>query len=219
MARKAEPLRVCLVSGSVEYKSDESLSAYQSILERDGRVACSRAFRRTDEDLPGLEALETCDVMLLFTRRLKIDGEQLERVKAYCAAGRPIVGVRTASHAFQNWLALDREVLGGNYKGHYPDGPVTETTITELGQQHPILQGVEPMKSVGSLYRNQGLAADSHVLMTGAIPEHTEPIAWHRMHEGGRVFYTSLGHPEDFKNEQFLRMLTQAIWWAAGKNA
>jgi len=212
-----KPLRLCLVSGSVEYKSDESLAAWQPLLERDGQIVCSRAFRRADDDLPGLEALESADVMLLFTRRLTIDGDQLARVKAYCDAGRPIVGVRTASHAFQNWLALDREVLGGNYKGHYPDGPETETSITEEGRNHPVMRGVEPIRSVGSLYRNQGLAEDCTVLMTGTIPEHTEPITWHRTHRGGRVFYTSLGHPEDFKSELFLRMLTQAVWWAAGQ--
>src|SRR5207244_13220360 len=112
-------LNLCLVSGSLEYKSDESLSAFQTYLEDNYNVHCSRAFRKADDDLPGLENLEACDVMLLFTRRLTISGEQLERVKKYCRAGKPIVAVRTASHAFQNWLALDKEVLGGNYKNHY----------------------------------------------------------------------------------------------------
>ena len=56
---------------------------------------------------------------------------------------------------------------------------------------------------MGSLYKNTGLAADAEVLLTGSIPGHTEPIAWTRVHNGGRVFYTSLGHPEDFKNANF----------------
>src|SRR5262249_6047169 len=143
-------LRVCLVSGSLEYDSDGSLAAFQKYLEKNYPVKCSRAFRKSDDDLPGLENLETCDVMLLFTRRLTITGKQLETVKKYCQSGKPIVAVRTASHAFQNWLALDKEVLGGNYKGHYGAGPVAQVAIVEAAKQHPILAGVKPFTSKGS---------------------------------------------------------------------
>ncbi len=212
-----KPLSVCLVSGSLEYKSDESLSVLEPWLAKNFGIQCTRAFRRTDEDLPGLENLENCDVMLLFTRRLKIEGEQLERIKKYCNAGRPIVGVRTASHAFQNWLELDREVLGGNYKGHYSEGPETEIRLADGIDGDPILAGFTPYHSVGSLYRNTGLAQDCRVLLTGAIPEHTEPIAWTREHKGGRVFYTSLGHPKDFEVEAFRNLLGSALLWTAGR--
>jgi putative membrane-bound dehydrogenase-like protein len=208
-------LKVCLVSGSLEYKSDESLAAFQKYLEDHYPVRCTRAFRKTDDDLPGLENLASCDVMLLFTRRLTISEEQLERVKKYCLSGKPIVAVRTASHAFQNWLALDKEILGGNYQGHYPEGPATKIAVLDKAKSHPILAGVELFQAVGSLYKNTGLAADSEVLLTGSIPGHTEPIAWTRIHNGGRVFYTSLGHPQDFRNASFLRLLANALFWTA----
>jgi type 1 glutamine amidotransferase len=214
-ADDAKPLKVCLISGSLEYKSDESLAALQKYLESKYNVKCSRAFRKSDDDLPGLDNLETCDVALFFTRRLTIQGEQLERVKKYCQAGKPVVGVRTASHGFQNWLAFDKEVLGGNYKNHYGAGPATDIAIPEKTKGHPILEGVGAFKGVGSLYRNTGIAADAEVLMTGTIPEHTEPIAWARVHNGGRVFYTSLGHPKDFEDENFRRLLTNALFWTA----
>jgi type 1 glutamine amidotransferase len=210
-------LKVCLVSGALEYKSDDSLTAFQKYLEEHCPVRCTRAFRKSDDDLPGLENLETCDVILLFTRRLTISGSQLERVKKYCLSGKPIVAVRTASHAFQNWLALDKEVLGGNYQGHYKEGPVTEVSLFAKAKGHPILDGVEPFRSVGSLYKNTDLAADAEVLLTGSIPGHTEPIAWTRIHKGGRVFYTSLGHPEDFRNVSFRRLLANALLWTANK--
>ncbi|MFO0964383.1 MAG: ThuA domain-containing protein [Gemmataceae bacterium] len=213
---KARPIKVCLVSGSVEYKSDETLPILQKYLEREGAV-CSRAFRKTDTDLPGLENLETCDVMVLFTRRLKIDGEQLDRVKKYCLAGKPIVALRTASHAFQNWLALDKEVLGGNYMNHYPEGPLCKVSIVEKNKDHPILKGVKPFESKGSLYKNTGLAKDVTVLLEGSIPGHTEPIAWTRDYKGGRIFYTSLGHPADFENPGFLRLLANAVRWTTSK--
>jgi putative membrane-bound dehydrogenase-like protein len=212
------PLKVCLVSGSLEYKSDESLAALQSYLESHYNVRCSRAFRKADDDLPGLENLDTCDVMLLFTRRLTISGEQLERIKRYCRSGKPIVAVRTASHAFQNWLALDKEILGGNYQNHYGGGSSTEVQIAAGANGDPILAGVKSFRSPGSLYRNTGLAPDVKVLLTGNIPGHTEPVAWTRVHNGGRIFYTSLGHPDDFKNENFVRMLVNALYWTTKRS-
>jgi putative membrane-bound dehydrogenase-like protein len=218
-AKKAAPLRVCLVSGSVEYQSDESLAALQKYLEANFNVRCSRAFRKTDSDLPGLENLESCDVMLLFTRRLTIAGEQLERVQKYCRAGKPIVAIRTASHGFQNWLALDKEVLGGDYRNHYGAGPATEVRIVDKFKDHPILKGIQAFRSPGSLYKNPKLAADVEILLTGTIPGHMEPIAWTRIHNNGRIFYTSLGHPEDFKNENFRRMVVNALFWTAKRPA
>jgi type 1 glutamine amidotransferase len=209
------PLKVCLVSGSLEYKSDESLAAFQKYIEEKYNVKCSRAFRKADDDVPGLENLETCDVMLVFTRRLTIKGEQLERVRKYCQAGKPIVGVRTASHGFQNWLMFDASVLGGNYKNHYGAGPATEITIPDKAKNHPILEGVGAFMGAGSLYRNTGLAVDCDVLMNGSIPDHTEPIAWTRLHNSGRVFYTSLGHPKDFEDENFRRLLVNSLFWTA----
>lgn len=212
-AAQEKPLRVCLVSGSLEYDSDGSLNKFQKHLEKNYVALCSRAFIKTESDLPGLENLDTCDVMLLFTRRLKITGEQLERVKKYCLAGKPIVGIRTASHAFQNWLDLDKEVLGGNYKGHFGAGPLCEVKIED--KAHPILKGVQPFKSVGSLYKNAGLSKDVYILLTGSIPEQSEPIAWTRTYKGARVFYTSLGHQKDFDEPSFNQMVVNALFWTA----
>jgi putative membrane-bound dehydrogenase-like protein len=215
--KKGKPMVVCLVSGSLEYKSDESLKKLQEYLESHYNIRCTWAKYRAVDDLPGLENLETCDVALFFTRRMTIKGQQLERVKKYCAAGKPIVGLRTASHGFQNWLAFDKEVLGGNYHNHYKEGPICQGKI--IDKDHPILKGVQPFTSPGSLYLNTGIAADTHLLMTGTIPGHTEPLAWTRLHKGGRVFYTSLGHPSDFENEQFVRLVVNALFWTAKRES
>lgn len=210
-----KPLWVCLISGSLEYKSDESLASFQKYLEKNYPLKCSRAFRKADDDLPGLECLDDCDVALFFTRRLTIDGKQLERIKKYCEAGKPIVAVRTASHGFQNWLAMDNEILGGNYKSHYGEALAVKVTIADKAKTHPVLAGVKGLTSAGSLYKNTGLAGDVEVLLTGNISDHSEPVAWTRQHKGGRVFYTSLGHPKDFEDENFRRMLANALFWTA----
>jgi putative membrane-bound dehydrogenase-like protein len=215
---QAAPLKVLLISGSLEYKSDESLAEFQKFLEANYNVKCLRAFRKTDTDIPGLDQLDTCDVALFYTRRLQIDGEQLERIQKYCKAGKPIVALRTASHGFQKWLAMDKEVFGGNYSNHYKDGPLCEVKIVPKAKDHPILQGVKEYKSIGSLYKNPDIAKDCEVLLTGSIPDHTEPIAWTRVHNGGRVFYTSLGHQKDFTEESFRQLVVNALFWTAKRD-
>jgi type 1 glutamine amidotransferase len=209
-------LKLCMISGSFEYDSEESLSIFRDYTEKNYGLQPSMIVYRTEDDKQSLEPIDDADVLLVFTRRLNTAGEELERFKAYCAQGRPIVGVRTASHAFQNWLAFDKEVLGGNYHGHYGSGPICHVEIEPSARDHPILEGVSPFDSRGSLYKNTPIAEDTCLLLNGRIEEHFEPVAWTRLHKGGRVFYTSLGHQGDFRHENFLRLLANAVFWAAG---
>ena len=220
-AAEPAPLKVCLVSGSLEYNSNESLADFQEWVESNYPVKCSRAFLEGEDikHLPGLENLDDCDVMVLFTRRLELSGDDLARIKKYCLSGRPVVGVRTASHAIQTWLELDKQVLGGNYKGHHENDVETRVAIVEENKNHPVLSGVTPFRTMGSLYKNQGIADDATVLMTGTNPNTTEPVTWTREVNGGRVFYTSLGYQEDFQEPSFRRLLANAVFWAAGREA
>ncbi len=212
-------LKVCLVSGSEEYHSDATLAAFQRDLEAKYDVACVLLKARGEGELPGLEALDKCDVAVFFTRRLKIGGEDLARVKKYCEAGRPIVALRTASHGFQNWLEFDKLVLGGNYHGHFGNNTTMKAVLVDGAQRHPAMAGVEPITSRGSLYKTSPLAPDATPLMLGSTPEGTHPVTWVRTYRGGRVFYTSLGAPGDFEEPSFRRLLTNAVFWAAGREA
>jgi len=212
------PLHVCLVSGSFEYDSHTSLTAFKEYLEQGYNARCTLLKAPDFHNLPGLEALDDCDVALFFTRRLRIKGEQLERVKKYCLGGNPIVAVRTASHGFQTWLAFDKVVLGGNYQGHFGDGPTMKAIVVPRAKGHPILEGVvTPIKSRHSLYKTAPLADDCELLMKGSTPESGgfQPVTWTRVYEGARVFYTSLGGQQDFENASFRRMLANALFWAA----
>ncbi len=214
-AGEKKPLRVCLIADVSEYEPQKSLAGLQQHLEKHHGMVCARAFATTKTELPGLENLDRCDVAILFTRRLELQGEPLEKLKQYCLSGRPLVGIRTASHAIQTWLDLDKEVLGGDYKGHFKAGPIADIKIASGMKNHPVLRGVQPFRSEGSLYKNAKVAPDVDVLLTGSIPEQTEPVAWTRLHKGGRVFYTSLGHQKDFEEPNFVRLLTNALYWTA----
>jgi len=210
-------LKVCLVSGAPRYDSDASLTAFKTYLAANHHVRCRLIKARSVDDLPGLAHLDGCDVALFFTRRLKIDGEQLAAVKRYCEAGRPVVAVRTASHGFQNWLEFDKRVLGGNYHGHFPEGLSAKMSVRKEAKDHPILAGVATMCFRSSLYKTGPLAKDCTLLMSGSTPQSkgSHPVAWVREHRGRRVFYTSAGGTSDFQNATFRRMLANALFWTA----
>jgi type 1 glutamine amidotransferase len=222
-AEEASRLNLVMLSGSAEYHSDESLVAlaedWQSRFR--GRIHCSQLNAKdgAGEVIPHIDALNTADLVFIFTRRLRPPKEQLEVFQKYCQSGKPIIGVRTASHALEDWLIFDKEVLGGNYQGHHKPGPITQVVIAERAKSHPILKGIEPFTSPSSLYKNDPIAESSQVLLTGTIPgEKTEPIAWTHTHRDGRVFYTSLGSPDDFKNEMFRKLLDNALAWVTQRD-
>ncbi|RME90282.1 MAG: hypothetical protein D6766_13525, partial [Verrucomicrobia bacterium] len=69
----------------------------------------------------------------------------------------------------------------------------------------------------GSLYKVSPLAPDATPLLLGRIPDQPEePVAWVRLYgpNEARVFYTSLGHPDDFREPGFRRLLFNAMLWA-----
>ncbi|NOS71574.1 MAG: hypothetical protein HOP33_16820 [Verrucomicrobia bacterium] len=209
---EASPLKICLLSASAEYDSDNSLGEFQKYIESHYRVVCQMVYGKDKgEGLPGLEALDSTDLMIVFTRRITLSPPQLGLVKKYLASGRPVIGLRTASHAFSNYLEFDREILGGGYQGHYGDERGSVQLSPGRGA-HPVLAGVTNFNSF-RLYKNPTLANDVVVLIEGTTGANREPVAWVRELKGARVFYTSLGTQEDFTQESFRRLLVNAIFW------
>ncbi len=208
-------LNLCMLSGSFEYDSEVSLKIFKKFVEKHYSIKTELIVYSSEDDDPSLAALEDADALLVFTRRLNTDGASLKQFQTYCEKGRPIIGVRTASHAYQNWLEFDKAVLGGDYQGHYGHGPMTRVEIVEA--EHPILKDIPPFESYGSLYKNPSIGDDTSLLLMGHTDEHSEPVAWTRLHNGGRVFYTSLGHQQDFTVEPFLRLLAQSVLWVSAQ--
>ena len=99
-----EQLKLCMISGSFEYDSELSLTIFSDYMEKHHGVKSKFIIYKTEDDDISLEPINDADVLLVFTRRLNTAGKELERFKLYCMQGKPIVGIRTASHAFQDWL-------------------------------------------------------------------------------------------------------------------
>jgi len=176
-----------------------------------------------------VSAVASADVLLVSVSRRPLPPEQLAVIRRHVAAGKAVVGIRTASHAFSpvknqpllpgldQWPEFDAEVLGGNYAGHHGKGPVLRVTASD--PTRPLLRGVPAtFDSSAWLYRNTPLRPGAEVLLTGAIPgQPAEPVAWtFRRADGGRTFSTSLGLATDFKNPAFTRLLANGVRWAAG---
>ncbi len=186
---------------------------------------------RTAFSFAGLvDALGRTDLVVLFARRLALPPAQMGALKSYLAAGKPLVGIRTANHAFaprepiaagfEAWPEFVADILGCENRGYGP-GPVGTDVATAPGVAgHSILEGVPAAwHSKGNVYHVAPLLdASARVLLTGTIPGKTEPIAWTRKAGKSRVFYTSMGHPSDFPTPEFQRLLLNGIRWAVARD-
>lgn len=221
-----------MLIGEQEYETEKTLPPFAlNQLNRDFRISIVYADAENRDQMPGLEVLDDADVCLVSVRRRALPEADLQRIRDFVAAGKPLVGIRTASHAFalrnaeppaghDTWPEFDAEVWGGNYTGHHPAGPKTKVHVVQNAASHPILTGLDlsQFTGSGSLYENHPLKGSAQPLLNGSIPDKpTEPIAWTSQHKGGgRAFYTSLGHKGDFQSEVFQQLLRNAVYWAAG---
>ncbi|MDR1562650.1 MAG: isochorismatase family protein [Dysgonamonadaceae bacterium] len=188
----------------------------------------------TRHNLENLQILEDADLAIVFIRRRALESSKMRKIKEYVASGRPLIGIRTASHAFDakgnvprsggsivaadekadneldQWSEFDKDVLGGNYQGHYGHLKTgTDVTLTPGMEEHPILRGVEPFNSPNWMYKNRPLRAkDIQVLLLGTNPGvPQEPVCWLK----GNIFYTSLGHWDDWKINNFRKLMLNAV--------
>ncbi|MDR2383222.1 MAG: cysteine hydrolase [Prevotellaceae bacterium] len=186
-------------------------------------------------NLENLQILEDADLAVLFIRRRALEPEKMAMIKQYFASGRPALGIRTSSVAFDakgnvpregggiveatekaseflaQWTELDKDVWGGNYRGHYEhrkDG--TDIAIVPGMENHPLLKGVKPFNSLNWLYQCGPLRSDkARVLLTGANPgKPLEPVFWLN---GDNIIYTSLGHWDDWKIESFRNLMFNTV--------
>jgi type 1 glutamine amidotransferase len=160
---------IVLVSGDEEYRSEEALAQLGKILAERHGFKCTMLFAidqdgtinpvRTD-NIPGLEALQSADLMVIATRFRNLPDDQMKQIVDYVESGRPIIGLRTATHAFQlpenstyarySWQSktwdggFGRQVLGETWVSHHGNHGVESTRgIVAPGMQdHPILRGI-----------------------------------------------------------------------------
>ena len=104
---------IVLISGDEEYRSEEALPMLAQILSQRYGFTCTVLFAidpktgmidaTNQTNIPGLHHLATADLMVLFTRLRGLPDEQMKYIDDYVRAGKPILGLRTATHAFKSF--------------------------------------------------------------------------------------------------------------------
>jgi len=239
-----KPPHIVFVTGDHEYSSEETMPLIAAELEKHYgmRVTALKAHpdENAEENIPGLEALDKADAGVFFLRWRRLPPNQLEHIRKYLDAGKPVVAFRTTTHAFnypkghelEKWNRFAADYLGGppgwgNGHYHYGHKSSTDVSVIPAAANDPILTGVDKSFHVRSwLYHvlpNYPPADAKRLLMGRAVdPDRKDavenPVAWTWKNKaGGRVFVTTLGHPEDFQVESVERLVINAIHWAAGK--
>ncbi|QDU31284.1 Trehalose utilization [Anatilimnocola aggregata] len=231
---------VVMLIGDDEYKTEVTLPSFaETDLKPLGlNVTIVHSDPKDKNQFPGMAAaVKSADVVLVSVRRRTPPKEQLDALREHVAAGKPLVGIRTASHAWalrntkdadalekqglSFWQDFDPAVFGGHYTGHHGAGPKTTISLADGSSSHMILRGVnlEGFAGNGSLYKAAPLAASTTPLLMGTIPNTPiEPVAWTNLagEKKARVFYTSLGHAEDFESPAFRKLLQNGVLWSLG---
>ncbi|MEQ1828702.1 MAG: ThuA domain-containing protein, partial [Pirellula sp.] len=163
---------IVFLAGDHEYRSEESLPELARILAKHHGFRCTVLFNidpdsgeivAGNSNMPGMEALDTADLAVVFLRFQNFPKEQMKHLDEYLGRGGPVVGMRTATHAFKmndndpfskysyNYkgteyeLGFGHQVLGQTWVGHYGKNHTQSTRITILDDKksHPILRGVK----------------------------------------------------------------------------
>lgn len=165
---------IVFVTGEESYRSEESMPLMARILSQNHGFKCTVLFSIDPKDgtinpsvkdnIPGLEALETADLMVAFLRWRELPDDQMKRIVDYTESGKPIIGIRNATHPFRYAKRPDspyarfdsasqnppggwgRLVLGETWVSHYGKNLVESTRCDAVpsASGHPILRGVRP---------------------------------------------------------------------------
>ncbi len=190
---------IIFVSGDEEYRSEEALTMLAKILAAHHGFKCTVLFSidpktsKIDPDnqtnIPGLEQLKTADLMVLLIRFRELPDEQMKFIDEYTKAGKPVVALRTSTHAFnytrnkqspfakysynstvKGWEGgYGRQILGETWIAHHgvhgKEG--TRGLINGTMENHAILRGVKDIWASTDVYTIRNLTGDSKVLVYG----------------------------------------------------
>ncbi|MFN4145959.1 MAG: ThuA domain-containing protein [Runella sp.] len=240
-----QPL-VVFVAGDHEYSGEQTMPLIAAELEKNygfrTKVIKSYPDQNAEKNIPGLEILEEADLAVFFLRWRQLPADQVAHIEKYMQSGKPMMGFRTTTHAFnypkghplEAWNAFAEKAFGappgwGGKANHTHCGHTCSTDVSVIPEaaKHPILTGVAPTFHVTSwLYKvvpDYPVKGAEWLLMGKAVnserPNFADnPVAWTWTNSfGGKVFLTTLGHPEDFQVESVQRLVINAIHWELGK--
>jgi type 1 glutamine amidotransferase len=190
---------IVFVSGDEEYRSEEALPMLAKILAERHGFKCTVLFAidpktgyidpDNQTNIPGLNQLQTADLMVLFTRFRELPDNQMKYIDEYIRAGKPVIGLRTATHAFRynhnkqspyakysfdskikGWEdGFGRKILGETWVSHHGEHKKegTRGLINGLCADNAILRGVKDIWGPTDVYTIRDLTEQTQVLVFG----------------------------------------------------
>lgn len=189
------PQHIVLVAGDEEYRTEESMPMLGKILSQRHGFKCTVVFSlgadggyidaNNQQGLKGLEALDSADLMLIGTRFRQPDESGAKHITDFLNAGKPVVGIRTSTHAFRGGgkfgnISFDqfgRKVLGEQWVSHHGrhKGEGARGVIEEANAKHPILNNVKDVFAPSDVYGVTHLTDADRILLRGAVTESLDP--------------------------------------------
>ncbi|HOX03489.1 MAG TPA: ThuA domain-containing protein [Candidatus Paceibacterota bacterium] len=196
---------IVLLAGDEEYRSEEGLPMLAKILAVRHGFTCTVAFSIRPSDgtidpvcqtnLPGIAALDDADLVVLGLRFRELPDSQMKHFVDYLNAGKPVIGLRTSTHAFaysrdkkspyarfdyrsQEWPGgFGQQVLGETWVSHHgAHGKESTRGILEPAHRnHPVLKGVTDIWGPSDVYTVSHLPADAAVLVRGQVLSGMKP--------------------------------------------
>jgi len=248
--------KIVLISGDEEYRSEEALPMLAKILSQRHGFDCTVLFAidpatglidpNLQTNIPGLEALADADLLIISTRFRRLPPEQLRFIADYLQKGRPVIGLRTATHAFTGdavtdgivWKDFGLNVLGETWINHHGRHLVegTRGVIEAANAQHPVLRGVRDVFGPSDVYGIRNLGADATILLRGQVTTNLNadspavagpkndpmmPLAWIRGYQvpngqSGQAFCTTMGASVDLLSADLRRLVVNAALHLVG---
>lgn len=192
----SDPQHIVLISGDEEYRTEESMPMLGKILSQKHGFKCTVLFALAEDGsgyidpnnqqgVVGLEALADADLMIIGTRFRTPDATGAKYVADYLNAGKPVIGIRTSTHAFNgdgNFAGLKYKdfglkILGETWVSHHGRHKVqgARSVLVEGQGQHPILRGVEDIFCPSDVYGVIHLSDADNILLRAAVTESLDP--------------------------------------------
>jgi mono/diheme cytochrome c family protein/glucose/arabinose dehydrogenase len=190
--------KVVLVSGDEEYRSEESCPMLAKILSQKFGFDCVVLFAINPDgghidsnlqtNIPGTAALDSADLMIIGTRFRQLPDDQIARFAAFLNAGKPVIGFRTATHAFTGsartgdfkWDDFGLKILGEKWVSHHGNHKVegTRSVVEAANAKHAILQGVGEIFATTDVYGVANLDSKAAtILLRGAVTQSLAPTS------------------------------------------
>ncbi|MDC0325163.1 ThuA domain-containing protein [bacterium] len=199
---------IVFITGDEEYRSEEAMPMVAKILSVRHGFDCTVLFAMDDAsgtidptnqtNIKGMHFVKDADLVVLFTRFRELPDDQMKYFVDFLEAGKPVIGLRTSTHAFSytrnkdsqyahfHWQSSDwpggfgQQVFGETWVNHHGHHGHESTRGVIEGQHkaHPILKGVKDIWGPTDVYGTAHLPDDISVLVHGLTLNGMKPDSY-----------------------------------------